>query len=125
MTEEERNRYLEAYYDNEADANRQMSFANAMAAGLIFIIWMFYVTGFFKIVNATLPLINTIFPITILILLSPVVYALWFKKHLRKKNYKFFVIFSFIAVVAALIADNENEINYDLLTNPSSYNEII
>ncbi len=102
MTEQERNRYLEAYYDNEADANRQMSFANAMAAGLIFIIWMFYVTGFFKIVNATLPLINTIFPITILILLSPMVYAIWFKKHLRKKNYKFFVIFSFIAVVAAL-----------------------
>ena len=29
------------------------------------------------------------------------------------------------AVVAAAIADNENEINYDLLTNPSSYNEII
>ncbi len=29
------------------------------------------------------------------------------------------------AVVAAAIADNENEINYDLLTNPESYNEII
>ena len=29
------------------------------------------------------------------------------------------------AVVAAAIADNENEINYDLLTNPSAYNEII
>jgi len=29
------------------------------------------------------------------------------------------------AVVAAAIADNENEINYDLLTNVSEYNEII
>ena len=29
------------------------------------------------------------------------------------------------AVVAAAIADNENEINYDLLTNPESYNEVI
>ena len=29
------------------------------------------------------------------------------------------------AVVAAAIADNENEINYDLLTNPAAYNEII
>lgn len=29
------------------------------------------------------------------------------------------------AVVAAAIADNENEINYDLLNNPDSYNEII
>jgi len=29
------------------------------------------------------------------------------------------------AVVAAAIADNENEINYDLLNNPESYNEVI
>lgn len=29
------------------------------------------------------------------------------------------------AVVAAAIADNENEINYDLLNNPEEYNEII
>ena len=29
------------------------------------------------------------------------------------------------AVVAAAIADNENEINYDLLNNPGAYNEII
>lgn len=29
------------------------------------------------------------------------------------------------AVVAAAIADNENEINYDLLNNPNSYNDII
>ncbi|MGN1125295.1 MAG: dicarboxylate/amino acid:cation symporter [Candidatus Gastranaerophilaceae bacterium] len=29
------------------------------------------------------------------------------------------------AVVAATIADNENEINYDLLSNPEGYNEII
>lgn len=29
------------------------------------------------------------------------------------------------AVVAAVIADNENEINYDLLNNPDSYKDII
>jgi len=29
------------------------------------------------------------------------------------------------AVVAAAIADNENEINYDLLNNPNEYNEVI
>ena len=29
------------------------------------------------------------------------------------------------AVVAAAIADNENEINYDLLNNPKEYNEVI
>ena len=29
------------------------------------------------------------------------------------------------AVVAAAIADNENEINYDLLNNPDGFKEII
>ena len=29
------------------------------------------------------------------------------------------------AVIAAAIADNENEINYDLLTNPNEYNDVI
>ena len=29
------------------------------------------------------------------------------------------------AVVAAAIADNENEINYDLLNNPDEYNDVI
>ena len=29
------------------------------------------------------------------------------------------------AVVAAMIADNENEINYDLLNNPEAYQEVI
>ena len=29
------------------------------------------------------------------------------------------------AVVAAIIADNENEINYDLLNNPDGYKEIV
>ena len=29
------------------------------------------------------------------------------------------------AVVAAAIADNENEINYDLLNNPNEYNDVI
>ena len=102
MSPAERNRMLEAYYDNEADANKHMSFAIAFAAGLMFVIWMFYVTGFFKIVNSTLPMLNTIFPIAILILLSPLVFAIFFKKLLRKKNYKYYVIFSFIFVIAAL-----------------------
>ena len=38
MTEQERNRYLKAYYDNEADANRHMSFCNAIAAFVMFAI---------------------------------------------------------------------------------------
>ena len=95
--------YLKAYYANEADANRQMSFANAAAAIYMAIIWVFYLTGFFKIhSDITLVLINIAFPIGILLLLSPLLYVFVFKDKLLKPNYKFFVLFSFVFVIAAL-----------------------
>ena len=49
MSEKERNVYLEAYYNNEADANKNMSFANAAAGIYMLVLWIFYLTGFFKI----------------------------------------------------------------------------
>ena len=103
MAERDREKYLEAYYDNEADANRQMSFANAAAAVYMLGIWICYLVGFFKVhSNVTLILINVAFPIGILVLLSPLLYAFKFKKELRKPNYKFFVLGSFIFVIAVL-----------------------
>ena len=99
----ERKKYLEAYYDNEADANRQMSFANAAAAIYMLVIWIFYLTGFFKThSNITVILINIFFPIGILVLFSPLLYALKFKKQLRRPNYKYFVLYSFVFVIAVL-----------------------
>ena len=72
MSEHERNRYLEAYYDNEADANKNMSFANAAAGLYMLVIWIFYLTDFFKHSgDVTWILINIFFPISILVLLSP------------------------------------------------------
>ena len=63
MTDIERKKYLEAYYDNEADANRQMSFANSAAAIYMLAIWVFYLVGFFKVYSTTtLILINIFFP---------------------------------------------------------------
>ena len=41
MTEVERNKYLEAYYDNEANANKHMSFANAFAGIYMIVLWIF------------------------------------------------------------------------------------
>ena len=80
MSEHERNKYLEAYYDNEADANKNMSFANAAAGLYMLVIWIFYLTGFFKIhSDTTLVLINIFFPISILVLLSPLLYVFAFK----------------------------------------------
>ena len=103
MSEHERNKYLEAYYENEADANKQMSFANAAAAVYMFIIWMLYLTDVFKTHGDITPiLINIAFPIGISISLTPLLYVFKFKDKLKKPGYKNFVVFSFVAVVAAL-----------------------
>ena len=103
MSEHERNKYLEAYYNNEADANRNMGFANAVGAVYLLVIWIFYLTGFFKIhSDVTLILINVSFPIAIVILLTPLIYTFKFPKVLHKPNYKFFVLISFVFVIACI-----------------------
>ena len=103
MTEVERNKYLEAYYNNEADANKQMSFANAFAAVYMLGIWIFYLTGIFKIhSDVTRILINVSFPIGIIVLFTPLLYVFKFKSKLRAPNYKYFVLFSFVLVIASL-----------------------
>ena len=94
--------YLKAYYDNEANANKNMSYANAFASFLMVVIWILYLTGVFKVSKAVLPLINIIFPIGILILLTPLLYSFFWKDRLRKPGYKYFVLFSFIFVIAIL-----------------------
>ena len=97
--------YLKAYYANEADANKQMSFANAAAGVYMLVIWIFYLTDFFKInSDVTRLLINIAFPIGILVLISPLLYVFKFKKQLEKPNYKYFVLFSFVFVIAVLNA---------------------
>ena len=103
MTDIERKKYLEAYYDNEADANKQMSFANSAAAIYMLAIWICYLTRAFKVYSTvTLVLINVFFPVGILVLLTPLLYAFKFKSKLRKPNYKYFVLFSFVFVITAL-----------------------
>ena len=103
MSEHERNKYLEAYYNNEADANRNMGFANAVGAVYLLAIWIFYLTGFFKIHSGvTQILINVAFPIAIVILLTPLIYTFRFPKVLHKPNYKYFVLVSFVSVIACI-----------------------
>ena len=105
MSEHERNKYLEAYYANEADANKNMSFANAAAGVYMIVLWVFYLTGIFNI-NAdwTRILINIFFPISISVLLTPLLYVFVWKDTLKKPGYKHFVLFSFLLVIGALNA---------------------
>ena len=100
MEDEERRQYLEKYYDNEADANRKMSFANAFGGGFMFVIWMLYVTRVFMVADRYFIPINIIFPITIFILFSPLFYLR--TKAIRKPQYKFFLVFSFLFVVTVI-----------------------
>ena len=80
-----------------------MSLANAAAAIYMLAIWIFYLTGFFKTHSEiTVILINIFFPIGILTLLTPLLYAFKFKNQLRKPNYKYFVLYSFVFVIAVL-----------------------
>ena len=74
----ENEKYFKAYYDNEYDANRQMSFANAFAAGMLLVVWILYIVGLFKITQRVFFLVNIVFPIGILVLLTPLIYALFF-----------------------------------------------
>ena len=99
----DRSKYLEAYYNNEADANRNMAFANAGGAIYLLVIWIFYLTGFFKShSDITRILINVSFPIAIVILLTPLIYVFAFKKSLRKPRFKYFVLISFVLVIACI-----------------------
>ena len=72
--EKEVNQYLEAYYDNEADANKNMIFANAFAGVVLLVIWILYLTRVFPLYNNTFTLINIFFPINIIILFTPLLY---------------------------------------------------
>ena len=95
----ELNKYMEAYYENEADANKQMIIANVFAGIVLAVIWIMYIVGIFPLTNNTLLLVNIFFPINIFILLSPLFYI---KTGLRKPRLKYFLVFSFVFVVAIL-----------------------
>ncbi len=102
MEQTEREKYLRAYYDNEADANRQMSFANAFGGLLMITIWILYLLKVFDLHGGMIIAVNIAFPINILILFTPLLFAFKFKDSLRKPTYKYFVIFSFVFVIAVL-----------------------
>ena len=93
-------RYWQAYYDNEKDANKQMSFALLFSAGILAIIWICFLANLFDTTKETLLLINITFPIDILILVSPM---FWIKSNKHSKpGFKYFVIGSFLLVMVVV-----------------------
>jgi len=92
--------YQQAYYDNEADANKQMSYVNAAAGALAIVIWILYLTKVFTIPDHFYIFIAVLFPIIAVIMFIPLFFVKTDK--IRKPGYKYFILFSLLAVIAAL-----------------------
>lgn len=97
---DEKNRYLEEYYKNEYDANKQMAIANVLGGVFILIVWVLYLTNVFTIHGGLRIVIDIMLPIDALILFSPIFYIK--SKHIKKPGFKYFVIFSFVLVIGVL-----------------------
>lgn len=93
-------RYLAAYYANETDANRNMSIALAVSAGLLGVMWIFYLTGLFPLSPHSLFLANIAIPVCMGLLLSPLLYLK--TRFIEKHGYKYFLIIAFLVALSFL-----------------------
>ena len=100
MSNRKKQEYQQAYYDNEADANKSMSYVNAAAGVLALIMWVLYLTNVFTIPRQFFPVICVLFPAAAVLMFIP----LFFIKTdaIRKPGYKYFILFSLMAVIIAL-----------------------
>ena len=92
--------YLKAYIDNEADANKKMIIVNAIGGGVATILTICYAVKFFTIPSIMYPVVLVLFPVSAFLLFCP----LFFIKsdRLRLPRFKNFLLFSLMAVVAAI-----------------------
>ena len=92
--------YQQAYYDNEADANKQMSFVNGAAGLLAIIIWVLYLLKIFTIPDHFFMFVAIMFPIIAVVMFLPLIFVR--TNMIRKPGYKYFILFSMLAAVIAL-----------------------
>lgn len=92
--------YQQAYYDNEADANKHMSFVNAAAGLLAIVIWILYLVKVFTIPDHFYLAVCIMFPIIALVMFVPLFFVR--TDMIRKPGYKYFILFSLLAVIIAL-----------------------
>lgn len=89
-----------AYHENEADANKYMSYVNAAAGVLAIIIWILYLTRVFSIPDHYYLFICILFPMIAILMLIPL--FLIKTDLIRRPGYKYFILFSLMAVIIAL-----------------------
>ena len=93
--------YKRDYYDNEADANKQMSNVNVAASILAIVIWLLYLFKIFLIPDEFYPVVIILFP-TISAVLAIPIFFVKNDKILRKPWYKFLILGSLLAAIIAL-----------------------
>jgi len=98
--EEKKFDYQKAYEENEADANRHMSYVNSAAGVLAIIIWILYLTKVFTIPEHFFPTVCIMFPLIALLMFTPLFFVR--TNAIRKRGYKYFILFSLLAVIIAL-----------------------
>ena len=92
--------YQRAYYENEANANKYMSYVNSAAGVLAIIMWVLYLTRVFSIPDSFFIPVIIMFPVIALIMLVPL--FLVKTDLIRKPGYKYFILFSLLVVIMAL-----------------------
>lgn len=92
--------YQRAYYDNEADANKYMSYVNGAASILALVIWVLYLVKVFTIPDHFFPVVCVLFPVAAILLFIPMFFVKTDK--IRHPGYKYFILFSLLAVIIAL-----------------------
>lgn len=92
--------YQRAYYENEANANKYMSYVNAAAGVLALLMWVLYLTRVFTIPDQFFVPVLVMFPIIAIIMFIPL--FLIKTKRIYHRGYKYFILLSLLAVIIAL-----------------------
>ena len=92
--------FSKKYHDNEADANKQMSYVNAAAGFLAIVIWILYVTRVFLIPDHFYPVVCILFPVAAVLMFIPLFFVK--TEMIRKPGFKYFILFSLLLVIIAL-----------------------
>ena len=93
-------KYHDAYYAQEYDANKTMSYISAAAGVMALIIWVLYLTKVFTIPDEFYLTVIIMFPCIAGLLLSPLLYVK--TNFIKRPGYKYFILFSLLAAIILL-----------------------
>ena len=100
MTKKTKIEFSNKYYDNEADANKHMSYVNAAAGVLAIVIWIMYIAKVFTIPDHFFPVVCVLFPVAAALMFVPIFFVK--TDVIRKRGFKYLILFSLLAVIIAL-----------------------